>query len=193
MVKNKTKQNKTKNKMKNIQYHTDAVDASGQTSQTASAPTPPLDTSADLMNYDNSQQLWEPGNYQVKVVDTELKANPAGTIVLTLANIDRIRSSKGEVIEPGDGRVYHIVNTNLTGKMKPKMLNDSASFVIQAFARPGVTSIQGLKENHGLLKGETALVQVVTEPAGVKSDGKHRDASSKIAKLYKKGTLPSQS
>lgn len=162
-----------------------------QTSQASSQTGPPLDDSADLMSYDTSFPLVDPGVYEMKITKAEVLDNAAKTVKLTLSNIETVRSTKGETMEPGRATVFDQVNTIVTGKSTPALINRGCAFIIQAVAVDGVNSVGALREYHKRLEGSTVLVKLETIPAGQnKSNGKSYDARTGVAKWFKKGAVP---
>jgi len=149
--------------------------------------TAPLDSDKDLMSYDTSFPMIDPGPYNMKCVEAELMENEAGTVKITLENIEAVRDVKGNVLEPGRGKVVDTVNTQVTGKSTPEIINRGVALRLQAFQVDGVATLRQFREHTKALVGNVVFVSLDTQKASVGKDGKRYEARTIVSKWHKKG------
>lgn len=140
--------------------------------------------STDLMTLDTSFPVLAPGAYSIKLDDSELMTNEAGTLKQTYTTTEPSTSVDGQPMKAGT-KVFHTINTVPTGKSTPDIVAKSCGSMLQAQSVV-IHSVNELRERHKELQGQVFSVILNAQPAGNDSKGVYRDARNNIVKFIKR-------
>ncbi len=151
--------------------------------------------SMSLNDMDTSIPLLDKGTYDLRITKVELattsgKGGNAAVPMLKgeAVNVDSGTTPKGDVIPPGQAKLFFNVVLAPTGKLDWGMVGRSVAEIVQAtkmdlssYGSTGLQQIQAAPTWHKMLEGRVGRAQVAYVPEGPDKQGVVRRAKNEIA------------